>query len=112
MLYKQQTQRLIQSYEGKVAWGSGDHEEALHEAIATAFAGVNEEGQAELYARIADAWDSHRDGMCPRKLWIGQIVNEFMSQRAGESAGSLVVHRNLNVPKAEAEEVPKKEKRK
>lgn len=95
MLYKPQVQRLIQSYENKVAWGGQDHEASLQDAINTAFSGLNNEGKAELYARIADAWEGYRDGMVPRKLWIGQIVNEFMSGRAASASSELKVFTNV-----------------
>ena len=102
MNYKSNTQRLIQSYEGTVAWGEGDHEEALQDAVNTAFPGLNDEGKAELYARIADAWEGYRNGMVPRKMWIGSIVNQFMSERVAKATAGLTVR--SNVPKEKAGE--------
>jgi hypothetical protein len=95
MNYQKQTQRLIQSYEGAVAWGNGDHEEALQEAVRAAFPGIGEGGQAELYAQIAEAWEGYRTAMIPRKLWIGQIVVAFMSGRTSVAVGGLTVRNNV-----------------
>lgn len=91
MNFQAQTQRLIQSYEGRVAWGGGDHEEALQDAVNAAFPGLQEDGQAELYTQIAEAWEGYRDGMVPRKLWIGQLVNSFMSARTSAAVSGLKV---------------------
>lgn len=104
MNYKSNTQRLIQSYENAVAWGNGDHEEALQDAVNTAFPGLNDEGKAELYARIADAWEGYRTGMVPRKLWIGQIVTDFMSGRIASTVGGLTVRNNLPTKETKADE--------
>lgn len=95
MNYKLQVQRLIQSYEGAVAWGNADEEEALIEAIKGAFPDLQEDGKAELFARLRDAWPNYKDGMVPRKLWIGQVVNEFMLGRIGKAAGELKVRTNV-----------------
>jgi hypothetical protein len=101
MNFKSQTQRLIQSYEGKVAWGDGDHDEALQDAVKAAFPNLQEDGQAELYTQIAEAWEGYRDGMVPRRLWIGTLINRFMSNRSGSAAGELKIF--TNIPKKEAE---------
>lgn len=102
MKYKAQVQRLVQSYEAKVAWGGGDHEEALHDAVAAAFPGIGDDGQAELYTRIEEQWEGYRNGMVPRKLWIGVIVNDFMSGRVCEAVSGLKVCNNIPVkPDAE-----------
>lgn len=95
MNYKQNTQRLIQSYENAVAFGGAEHEPSLQEAIKAAFPGLNDEGQAELYARIADSWEDNRSGFAPRKLWIGQIVSAFMSERVGTATSGLKVYDNV-----------------
>lgn len=94
MKYKTATEQLIRSYENSVAWGEGDHEDALHEAVRVAFPGIGDDGRAELYARIADAWEGYRSGMVPRKLWIGQIVNQFMSERVAKTTSGLTVRNN------------------
>lgn len=98
MNYKQNTKRLIQSYEGAVAFGGAEHEPSLQEAIKAAFPMLADEAQAELYARIADAWEDNRTGFAPRTMWIGQIVSDFMSQRVGEATSGLVVHDNMPTP--------------
>jgi hypothetical protein len=96
MNYQKQTQRLIQSYENAVAWWcDADHGEALHEAVRTAFPGIGEDGQAELYTQIAEAWEGYRTAMIPRKLWIGQIVVSFMSNRTSVAVGGLTVSNNV-----------------
>ena len=95
MNYQNNTKRLIQSYESAVAWGNGDHEEALQEAVKAAFPGIGDDGQAELYAQIAEAWEGYRTALVPRKLWIGQIVTAFMSGRASAASCGLIVHNNL-----------------
>lgn len=102
MKYKTATEQLIRSYENTVAWGDGDHEEALHDAVRVAFPGIGDDGRAELYTQIADAWEGYRDGMVPRKLWIGSIVNQFMSTRVASAASGLTVR--SNVPKEKADE--------
>lgn len=95
MMYKPQVDRLVRSYENTVAWGNGDHEEALHEAIKTAFPGLNEEGQAELYTRIEEAWEEYRTKLAPRRLWIGSIVNKFMSGRVSDAVRGLKIKTNV-----------------
>lgn len=100
MNYKQNTQRLIQSYENAVAFGGAEHEPSLQEAIKAAFPGLPDEGQAELYARIADAWEGNRSGYAPRKLWIGQIVSDFMADRVSTATSGLKVHDNMPKPEA------------
>lgn len=97
MKYKTATEQLVRSYENSVAWGEEDHEGALHEAVRVAFPGIGADGLAELYARIADAWEGYRNGMVPRKMWIGSIVNQFMSERVAKAASGLTVR--SNVPK-------------
>ncbi|QEG09633.1 hypothetical protein CPT_Pagan_030 [Xanthomonas phage Pagan] len=90
MLYKNQTAMLIKSYENTVAWGeSADHEEALQNAVKAGFPNLPEEDQAELYTRIADAWEGYRGSLAPRKLWIGTIVNQFMSSRIARFNAAL-----------------------
>jgi hypothetical protein len=95
MNYQQSTKRLVQSYENAVAWGNGDHEEALHESVRTAFPGIGEDGQAELYTQIAEAWEGYRTALIPRKMWIGQIVVSFMSNRTSAAVGGLTVSNNV-----------------
>ena len=95
MNYQQNTKRLVQSYESVAAWGNGDHEEALHEAVRTAFPGIGEDGQAELYTQIAEAWEGYRTALIPRKLWIGQIVVAFMSGRTSSAVSGLTVRNNM-----------------
>ena len=95
MNYQQNTKRLVQSYENAVAWGNGDHEEALHEAVRTAFPGIGEDGQAELYTQIAEAWEGCRCQPVPRKLWIGQLVVRFMSSRTSAAVSGLTVRTNV-----------------
>ena len=95
MNYERNTKALIQSYEAAVAWGNADHEEALHEAVRVGFPGIGEDGQAELYARIADAWEGYRTALIPRKLWIGQIVVSFMSGRTCNAVSGLKVRTNV-----------------
>jgi hypothetical protein len=91
MLYKTQTNMLIRSYENAVAWGNGDHEEALQNAVKGAFPNMPDEDQAELYTRIAEAWEGYRGSMAPRRLWIGTIINSFMGQRVARSSAGLKV---------------------
>ena len=98
MNYERNTQALIHSYEAAVAWGNADHEEALHEAVRVGFPGIGEEGQAELYARIADAWEGYRTALVPRKLWIGQIVVSFMAGRTSSAVSGLKVQTNVKPP--------------
>lgn len=105
MNYQNNTKRLIQSYEGAVAWGGADHEESLQEAVNVAFSGLNDEGRAELYARIAEAWEGYRDGMVPRKLWIGQIITNFMSGRIASATTGLTVRNNLKKEEPDAERI-------
>lgn len=107
MNYKGNVQRLIQSYESQVAWGDADHEDALHNAINVAFESLPDEGKAELYAQIADAWENYRDGYVPRRLWIGTIVTNFMSARTSDAAAGLTVIDNLPKPEAPKVEAPK-----
>lgn len=95
MNYKQNTERLVRSYENAVAFGGAEHEPSLQDAIKAAFTGLSDEGQAELYARIADAWESYRSGFVPRKLWIGQIVSAFMADRMSTATSGLKVHDNM-----------------
>ena len=102
MKYKTATEQLVRSYENSVAWGDGDHEDALHEAVRVAFPGIGDDGRAELYARIADAWEGYRNGMVPRKMWIGSIVNQLMSERVAKASAGLTVR--SNVPKEKAGE--------
>lgn len=94
MLYKNQTAMLIKSYENAVAWGNGDHEEALQEAVKSAFPNLPEDAQAELYTRIEEQWESYRESLAPRKLWIGNIVNQFFGSRVSESISGLKVNGN------------------
>lgn len=96
MNYQQNTKRLVQSYENAVAWGNGDHEEALHEAVRTAFPGIGEDGQAELYTQIAEAWEGYRTALVPRQMWIGQIVVSFMSNRTSNAVAGLTVSSNVS----------------
>lgn len=91
MLYKNQTAMLIKSYENAVAWGDGDHEEALQNAVKAAFPNLPDEGQAELYTRIADEWEGYRESLAPRKLWIGGIVNKFFGERVAKTNSELKV---------------------
>lgn len=100
MKYTTATEQLVRSYENAVAWGDGDHEEALHEAVRVAFPGIGDDGRAELYARIADAWEGYRNGMVPRKMWIGSIVNQFMSERVAKATAGLTVRSNATKEKA------------
>lgn len=100
MKYKTATEQLIRSYENSVAWGEGDHEESLQEAVHVAFPGIGDDGRAELYARIADAWEGYRNGMVPRKMWIGSIVNQFMSERVAKATAGLTVRSNVQKEKA------------
>lgn len=95
MKYKTATEQLVRSYENSVAWGDGDHEDALHEAVRVAFPGIGDDGRAELYARIAEAWEGYRNGMVPRKMWIGSIVNQFMSARVAKATTGLTVRSNV-----------------
>lgn len=101
MKYKTATEQLVRSYENSVAWGDGDHEDALHEAVRVAFPGIGDDGRAELYARIADAWEGYRNGTVPRKMWIGSIVNQFMSERVAKATAGLTVHNNVKKEKAD-----------
>lgn len=102
MKYKTATEQLIRSYENSVAWGDGDHEDALHEAVRVAFPGIGDDGRAELYTQIAEAWEGYRNGMVPRKLWIGSIVNQFMSARVASATSGLTVRNNVK-PEAASE---------
>lgn len=95
MNYQNNTKALVQSYENAVAWGNADHGEALHEAVRAAFPGIGEDGQAELYTQIADAWEGYRTALIPRKLWIGQIVVTFMSNRTSQAVAGLTVRNNV-----------------
>lgn len=95
MNYKPQVQRLVQSYEAAVAWGKGDHEESLQNAVKAAFPGLNDEGQAELYTRLVEAWEYYRSGFVPRRLWIGTVVNEFMSGRVANAVLGLKIRTNI-----------------
>jgi hypothetical protein len=94
MNYQSNTKRLVQSYESAVAWGNADHEEALQEAVKAAFPGLGDDGQAELYTRIAEAWEGYRTALIPRKLWIGTIVVNFMSGRTSSAVSGLKVFDN------------------
>lgn len=100
MKYKTATDQLVRSYEGSIAWGEGDHEEALHEAVRVAFPGIGEEGQAELYARIEEAWEEYRGAMVPRSLWVGSIVNQFMADRVAQTTSGLTVRSNVQKERA------------
>lgn len=100
MKYKTATEQLVRSYENSVAWGDGDHEDALHEAVRVAFPGIGDDGRAELYARIAEAWEGYRNGMVPRKMWIGSIVNQFMSERVAKATAGLTVRSNVQKEEA------------
>ena len=101
MKYKTATEQLVRSYENSVAWGDGDHEDALHEAVRVAFPGIGDGGRAELYARIADEWEGYRNGMVPRKMWIGIHVNQFMSERVAKATSGLTVRNNVTKEKAD-----------
>ncbi len=89
MMYKNQTAMLIKSYENAVAWGGGDHEEALQEAVKAGFPNLPEDAQAELYTQIAEQWEGYRESLAPRKLWIGGVVNSFMSDRIAQYNKSM-----------------------
>lgn len=91
MLYKTQTALLIKSYENSVAWGNADHEESLHNAINGAFPHLPDEAKAELFVQIEEQWESYRESLAPRKLWIGNIVNNFMSARIAKTNTGLKV---------------------
>lgn len=91
MMYKNQTAMLIRSYENAVAWGGADHEESLQEAVKAAFPQLPEEAQAELYTRIEEQWEGYRESLAPRKLWIGTVVNQFMSDRTAAYNKSMAV---------------------
>ncbi|AMM44652.1 hypothetical protein [Xanthomonas phage f20-Xaj] len=92
MLYKHQTAMLIKSYENAVAWGGRvDREEALQEAVKAAFPSLPEDAQAELYTQIEEQWESYRESLAPRKLWIGQIVNSFFSDRVSKAQAGFKV---------------------
>ena len=104
MNYQSNTKRLVQSYEASVAWGNADHGEALQEAVKAAFPGLDDEGQAELYTRIAEAWEEYRTALIPRKLWIGTIVSNFMSGRTSSAVGGLKVFDNTQPKEAKTDE--------
>ncbi|UUR56198.1 hypothetical protein pXoo2106_25 [Xanthomonas phage pXoo2106] len=89
MMYKNQTAMLIKSYENAVAWGGGDHGEALQAAVKSAFPNLPEEGQAELYTRIEEQWEGYRESLAPRNLWIGSVINSFMCDRIARYNRSL-----------------------
>lgn len=89
MNYTKNTERMIQSFESKLAWGGLDRDQALQEAIDGAFDYLPDEARAELYTRIVESWDSYAGA--PRKLWMGQIVSAFMSERTGAAFANVKV---------------------
>lgn len=82
---------LVKSYHNAVAWGRGDHEEALQNAVNAAYPRWPEEQRAELYTRIAESWEEYRSGLVPRTLWIGQIVRKLEGERVQQAVRGLKV---------------------
>lgn len=92
MKYQSATERLIRSYEGAVAWGENtDRQAAMQEAVKAAFPGIPEDHQAELYTRIEEKWEEYKDGFVPRKVWIGQVVRDYMSEVAAKAFADVTV---------------------
>lgn len=76
MRYKQTAQRLLHSYNSKVAWGDADPDEALHEAINFVFSYRSDEERAVLFALLKEHWDEYRGGT-PRKLYAASVIGKW-----------------------------------
>ncbi|QGH45056.1 hypothetical protein [Bacteriophage Titan-X] len=86
---KSKTALLVKSYHNSVAFGGRDHEESLHDAINGAFHDWPEEARAELFTRIAEAWEGFRGKLVSREFWIGEIVRKLNSERTAANVKAL-----------------------
>ena len=76
MRYKQTAEKLLQSYNSKVAWGKADSDEALIEAIDFVFSYRSEEERADLFTMLKEHWAEYRAGI-PRKLYVASVIGKW-----------------------------------
>lgn len=76
MRHKKVAEKLLHSYNSKVAWGNADSDEALIEAIDFAFSYRSDEERADLFAMLKEHWDEYRAGI-PRKLYVASVIGKW-----------------------------------
>lgn len=95
-------EKLLASYNYQIIWGNvDDPKEAIQYAIDAHFPFVKEEERADLYASLAEEWDSYPAGFA-RKLFVSNTINNWNHRRIHG-----IVHRTQGSGTPEgAEEVP------
>ena len=77
MFNKKQAQKLLTSYNNKVAWGKQvDQGAALQEAIDFVFHFRSEEQRADLYARLMEGWPQYKAGTS-RELFVSSTLQKW-----------------------------------
>lgn len=79
MQHKKQAEKLLHSYNSKVAWGNADEGQALHEAIDFVYATVSEEERANLYAMLWDSWAEYVG--TGRKIFVTNTIQKWTHKR-------------------------------
>lgn len=76
MRYKKLAEKMLQSYNSKVAWGDADPDEALIEAIDFTFSYRSEEERALLFTMLKEHWGEYRGGV-PRLLYATSVLGKW-----------------------------------
>lgn len=76
MASKTAANKILGSYNSKVAWGDADHEQALIESINFAFPFRAEEERAELFAMLSEEWDKYQAGI-PRQIFVASVIQRW-----------------------------------
>lgn len=79
MRNKNTAERILLSYNNRVAWGKGDADEALIDAINHVYPFRTEEQKADLFSQIMEHWAEYR-GAVPRKLYLSTVLTRWDRQ--------------------------------
>ena len=76
MRYKKTAEKMLHSYNSKVAWAGADSDEALVEVIDFVFPYRTDEEKANLFAMLKEHWSEYRAGI-PRKLYVASVLGKW-----------------------------------